>query len=118
METGYAEGTAALFSLIDGTTSLYLSSGGGIIGGGAYETVRDASAEFIKAGDTVLEHLKPTRDGAFAEPGETLFYALTDAGVFSGCALELTLATGYHPLSGLFLAGQEVLTQLRLISGE
>jgi hypothetical protein len=34
METGYLRGTATLVTLADGTTSLYLSTGGGIIGGG------------------------------------------------------------------------------------
>src|SRR5215210_5081403 len=33
METGYEEVTVTLFALTDGTTSLYLSNGGGVIGG-------------------------------------------------------------------------------------
>ncbi len=39
METGYPRGTATLVALADGTTSLYLSGGGGIIGGGSHEAV-------------------------------------------------------------------------------
>jgi hypothetical protein len=40
METGSPRGTASLMGLADGTTSLYLSSGGGIIGGGSHRPGR------------------------------------------------------------------------------
>ena len=39
METGYPNGVASLVCLRDGTTSLYTSTGGGIIGGGAHDPV-------------------------------------------------------------------------------
>src|SRR4051812_42858236 len=39
LETGYPSGIATAVSLADGTTSLYTSSGFGIIGGGAHSQV-------------------------------------------------------------------------------
>src|SRR6185437_3309096 len=39
METGYQRGVATLVCLRDGTTSLYTSSGFGIVGGGAHQSV-------------------------------------------------------------------------------
>jgi len=36
METGYPEAVASLVCIADGTTSLYLSSGGGVIGAGEH----------------------------------------------------------------------------------
>jgi hypothetical protein len=47
METGYRRGTATLVALADGTTSLYLSGGGGIIGGGSHEAVATATKEYL-----------------------------------------------------------------------
>ena len=37
METGRSRGSATLVCLSDGSVSLYLSSGGGVIGAGAHE---------------------------------------------------------------------------------
>src|SRR5215470_17118778 len=47
METGYPEGVATLVSLADGTTSLYLEGGGGIIGGGAHDNVANATKPLL-----------------------------------------------------------------------
>jgi hypothetical protein len=60
METGYPEASATLFALGDGTTSLYLSTGGGVIGGQAHQNVREANAEFVEAANRQYQHLKPT----------------------------------------------------------
>src|SRR4030042_4174386 len=43
METGYAVGFATLVSLADGTTSLYYSTGGGMLGSADYSPVANAS---------------------------------------------------------------------------
>ena len=47
METGFTEGSFTLVAIADGTTSLYFSNGGGIIGGGEHEAVREASGYFL-----------------------------------------------------------------------
>src|ERR1035437_6926854 len=38
MEMGYPNGVATIVALADGTTSMYTSTGGGIIGGGAHRS--------------------------------------------------------------------------------
>jgi len=43
METGYPEAVASLVVVADGTTSLYFSNGGGIIGAGEHSSVRTAA---------------------------------------------------------------------------
>ena len=48
MEIGLEEGSATLVALHDGTVSMYLSSGGGIIGGGGQEAVWAAALEFLR----------------------------------------------------------------------
>ena len=44
METGYSEAVATLVGVVDGTTSLYFSNGGGVIGAGAPQGLRCAVA--------------------------------------------------------------------------
>lgn len=43
MDTTFASGTVTLVALADGTASLYASTGGGVIGGGAHERVAVAA---------------------------------------------------------------------------
>ena len=116
METGYPEATATLLALGDGTTSLYLSSGGGVIGGHAHEGVRQANAEFLDTANEYCQHLEPTESFPVPGEGHTLFYVLTDSGVLSGAGLEDDLGFGRHELSPLFHAGHQVITELRHIS--
>jgi hypothetical protein len=116
METGYPGATATLFALGDGTTSLYLSSGGGVIGGHAHENVRQANAAFIEVANQFYQQMMPCESFPIPETGQTIFYSLTDEGILTGGGLEIDLGYGRHPLSPLFHAGHKVLTQLRQIS--
>lgn len=116
MEMGYPEGTATLVSLIDGNASLYFSGGGGVIGGGHHEPVSVAARNFVRLASAKL----PGMDAAATQPlppaGLTAFYVLTDHGPRTLSAPEEELGEGQHAMSDLFYAGQEVITQLRVIS--
>jgi hypothetical protein len=116
METGCDTATVTLFALSDGTTSLYLSNGGGVIGGQGHEAVVRANEAFLDQVNNSLQHLKRCETFPIPEPAYTLFYVLTDSGILCGGALENDLRYGRHPLSPVFHAGHEVITQLRLIS--
>jgi|HubBroStandDraft_6_1064221.scaffolds.fasta_scaffold97652_4 hypothetical protein len=56
-------GLATLFGLEDGTGSLYLSSGGGVIGGGFHEPVRQAVRAFIVAFEPFVRTMTADADG-------------------------------------------------------
>jgi hypothetical protein len=116
MEMGFSGATVTIMALADGTTSLYLSTGGGVIGGQGHESVREANAAFLETANRSREHLKPTASFPVPEVGRTLFYALTDSGVLTGGGPQDDLGNGRHPLSALFHSGNDVLTQLRLTS--
>ena len=116
METGYPETTATLLALSDGTTSLYFSSGGGVIGGHAHQSVRQANVALLETANQYYQHLKPSESFPVPATGHTLFYVLTDSGVLSGGGREDDLGHGRHPLSPLFHAGHQVIAQLRLMS--
>jgi hypothetical protein len=116
MEMGRPGGTATLFAVIDGTTSLYTSSGGGIIGGHGHASVQEANMAFIRTANQFHQQLKLCKSFPIPTPGQTIFYMLTDSGILRGDGLENDLGYGSHLLSPLFHIGHEVLTQLRLIS--
>jgi hypothetical protein len=117
MEMGLPGATVTLFALADGTTSLYLSAGGGVIGGQGHESVREASTAFLATANKFRQHLHPASSVPVPEVGHTLFYLLTDAGSLTGGGPEDDLGHGRHVLSPLFHAGHGVMTQLRLVSG-
>jgi len=116
METGYPGATVTLFALSDGTTSLYISNGGGVLGGHAHESVRRANAAFLKTANQYRNHFEPTQSFPVPETGQTIFYALTDLGILAGGGNEKELGNNRHELSTLFYAGQGVLTELRLVA--
>jgi hypothetical protein len=116
MDMGFPNGTATLVALADGSTSLYYSNGGGVIGGQAHEPVRMANAVFIDEANRLHGRLTQSETHPLPAAGQTAFYALTDAGVLGGAAANEDLGKGTHELATLFLAGHGVITQLRLVS--
>lgn len=117
METSVLVAKATLLSLADGTTSLYLSTGGGIIGGGQHESVRKAATAFLAAGEAALPQMTPTTEYPQASGGHARFYLLTYSGTLTAEAAEMALISDEHPLHALAAAGQGVITQLRLVDG-
>jgi hypothetical protein len=115
MELGMDRGTASLITVADGTTSLYLSTGGGIIGGGEHQAVARAAAAFLDAVEAHLELLQPVDALPLPPAGAVRFSVLTYVSPRSAEAKESELASGHHVLTPLFVAGHEIITQLRLI---
>jgi Flp pilus assembly protein TadD len=115
MEFGYPGASVTLFALADGHTSLYYSHGGGVLGGGLHESVRQAVTPFIEMANRCFKHLTPAESFPVPAAEHTTFYALTDSGVFTGGGRTDDLGDDQHPLSPLYHAGHEVLTQLRLL---
>lgn len=116
METGYEEGSSTLLALSDGTTSLYLSGGGGVIGGQQHESVRRANAQLLRSANLFVGKMAPTGRYPLPAPGQVLFYARTDSGVLTASAPEEALGSGRHELSPLFMSGHGVITALREIT--
>ncbi len=115
MEIGYLEGTATVLSLSDGSASLYFSGGGGVIGGIGHESVRQAATTFVRTAGEYQAGMNATKIFPLPRAGRTVFYLLTDSGVFTADAAENDLGEERHTLSPLFYAGQDVITQLRIV---
>ena len=115
METGYPHGTATLVCLRDGTTSLYTSSGFGIIGGGAHQTVVHANAALLAELAAELDRLAAGEDLSVPAVGRTVIRAMTYDGPRAYEAAEDDIGNGRDPMSPVFHAAHGVITQLRLI---
>src|SRR4029453_5694813 len=57
METGHFNAVSTLLCLAAGTTSLYLSSGGGIIGAGEHAQVADATRALLRVVESCLDRM-------------------------------------------------------------
>ena len=115
MDMAFPEGTATLIGLADGTTSLYHSGGGGIIGGGEHAHIAAATQMWVAACAELADALEPADDCLLSTAGLVQLVLLTPDGKRSVTAPEEELGAGGHELSRLFYAAHDVITELRLI---
>jgi hypothetical protein len=113
MELGMPEANATIVSLADGTTSMYLSTGGGVIGGGEHEQVAEASISFLRQLEADRDLLPSDESLDLPPPGSVCFFALTYHGRQRRSEPEDAVSTEDHPLFRLYAAGQDVITALR-----
>ena len=116
MELGYAEALVTLLALADGTVSLYLGHGGGVIGGGQHENVRRAAQNLLRTAEGSREQLAPTTQFPMPALGRVRFHVLTFAGALAGEGDGSEIGEGRHSLSALLFAGHGVITELRKLS--
>ena len=117
MDIHVDDGMASVMSSSAGDASVYLSSGRSMIGGVAHENVRMAAVAF--ATEAVKHKAAMSVASSFPYPaaGQVRFYLRTREGAFVAEAPESELVAGKHQLSGLFEAGQEVVTRFRAVEG-
>jgi len=119
MDIGFEEGTATIVSSIEGDGSMYTSGGGGILGGIDHEKVRTASINFVKTAESFVDKMEPVTEYPLPGAENVKFYMITPNGVFTTEEINADiLASGDHELSSLFRVGNDVITELRGISGE
>jgi len=108
--------TITVFSTSTGSASLYTTFSFGIIGGEFHDAVERAAKTFVRAADSHFDAAKPTTDYPYPAPDRVRFYLLTFEGV-RGIDTDLASVTnGTGKYAELFMLGQTVLTELRLIS--
>src|SRR5262245_6300635 len=118
METGLARGGAySLVVLADGTTSLYFSTGGGIIGAGEHTSVRQASGAMLSEANRLRNETKVTEATPLPSSGQVVFYLLSNTGTLTASGAEAALGGGKEHLSPLFFAGHNVIAEVRKAQG-
>ena len=116
MEIGMDRAVASVVAIADGTVSMYTSTGGGVIGAGAHAAVRGEAARFRTVIADSRGLLTPSADFPLPAPGEVRFQARIGQDGFTAAAPESALRAGRHPLSTVYAAGQDLLTEIRLAS--
>jgi hypothetical protein len=116
MELAVGAATATIVAVADGTVSMYLSTGGGVIGAGEHLAVRAEAQRFRTVAADSRGLLVRTAEFPRPGPGQVRFHALVADDRFTGVAPEALLRSGRHTLSTLYAAGQDLLTEIRLAS--
>ncbi len=116
MEIEVSGETATLVGMADGTASLYISSGGGIIGGGDHEVVRAAAQGLVdvaQRADTAAAEPVPD-DLPYPAAGSVRFYFRSGALTTTAEVTEEEVADPSHSLHDVFASGHRLLEKLRL----
>lgn len=117
MEMGIEGGVATLVVIADGTTSMYWSTGGGIIGAGFHEQVKGPSRAFLAILDRHISEMTPdSPDHPLPTDGMTHLRAGTfDGGCLVAAALDSDFAEKRHPLWEAFDAAHAVMGAMRRV---
>ncbi len=102
----------------DGTTSLLMSTGGGVVGAGAHDPVRHAAHTFLAEAGAWVEEMLPLPDLSFPEQGRVRFFVRQADRCVVAEGSDLELAEGSHDLAGLYELAQAVVTQVRRTTRE
>jgi hypothetical protein len=108
--------TASTVAFQTGDASLYLSSGGGVIGGGTHQNVKIAAKNFVKMADSFFEKSTKTENNTLPEANSVNFYLLTNKGVYVAREKMENFENNSSEWISLFEQGNRVLTELRNIS--
>ena len=116
MDWNTGNGIATVVAVADGTASVYLSSGGGSLGGSqAHAEIREAAVKAVALAAEFQPQMHPVATYPLPESGGVTFYAITDAGVYSSAGSAKELAVQSHPLSRLGNMMQNIVTQYRVL---
>lgn len=108
-------GTTTVLAAADGTASIYLSSGGGFIGGGQrIPQIAEAARRAVKLASQALPLATKTTTYDQPKTGEVYFYIRALDGVYRAVAKEEKLKDGTDPLMALGGMMQAIVTGYRL----
>jgi hypothetical protein len=120
MDWSMDSGAATLVAFDDGTTSLYTSTGGGVIGAGNHDAVRDAAVQFRAEAERMLtEFTAVAANDPFSLPPRNAvsFYVITDSATLrAGPIATSRLIAGDHPLAALGNRAQVTIAAIQALS--
>lgn len=114
MDWDLGEGTATLVSFLSGDASLYLSSGGGFIGSGRHDNVKQAARAFINKAETYLSKTTKTETALLPDKDGVNFYFLTNEGKFVGQEEMKNFENNSSEWLDLFEEGNKLITEIRI----
>jgi hypothetical protein len=116
MDWHVTRGTVTVLAAVDGTASLYLSSGGGFLGGGQrHEQLNRQAKQAVALAQVILPQFQSASTYPLPAPGWVSFYAATSSGVYTAQALEDDLKSGTSPLNALGGIMQAIVSSYRTL---
>jgi hypothetical protein len=106
---------ATIVAFLTGDASIYLSTGGGFIGGGGRGNVAETAINFVKVASNFLGAAARSDAVALPSPGMTKFSILTPNGIFSTEDRDEELTKKRSELFPLFSAGHGIVAAYRQI---
>ena len=116
MDWDVGSGIATLTSFATGDASMYLSSGGGMIGGGHHENVSKAAKAFIDKAQTYLNRTNKTEATSLPDKNSVRFYLLTNKGKYSAQENLQNFDNNSSTWLPLFEEGNRVISELRMLN--
>jgi hypothetical protein len=114
MEMRVGKAVVSLVAVAEGSTSLYFSTGGGVIGGGEHESVRAANRKLLTFVETGLDLFVPIERPLQVMDGAVSFIVLTYEGLRGARDEQKKILDRRSPLWPAYFLGQDVITELRL----
>jgi hypothetical protein len=116
MEFAEAEVVISLAALADGSVSIYLSDGAGVIGCGLHPDVRLAAVKLLQTAEQATHLCAPTHDYPQPEVNQVCMYLLTDHGILCGAAARQDLDAGVAGLAEVYYAGHALIGMVELLA--
>lgn len=116
MDWGIDTATATVVSYQTGDASMYLSSGGGVIGGRQHPNVSSAAKDFVNLAQSYLDKTTKRETNTLPQQDEVKFYLLTNKGTYVGQDVMKNFENNTSTWLPLFNEANKVLTELRLTS--
>jgi hypothetical protein len=116
MDWDVGSGIATLVAFESGEASLYLSSGGGLIGGGRHENVKKSTEQFISLSQTMLANTTKVDTALLPDKDCVKFYLLTSKGKFVAQEKMGNIENKISKWLPLFEEGNKVISELRIAS--
>lgn len=114
MDWDMGNDTVTLATQITGETSLYVKSGGAILGTSKFPNISNAAQQFTILAQNFLTFALPANDTALPKPNDIHFYLLTNKGAYLGIIATRDVETGASAWKELFEAASNVINQMRL----
>ena len=102
-----------LMAAADGSTSLYFGNGGGRIGMGELDEVREKTLEALEEAGTYTENMEVVGEYPLPEKNKTRFYVVTPTEVRTVEIPDEDLTQNKSSFSPLYMKGQDILTAIR-----
>lgn len=102
-----------LITTVMGDATLYVRSGGGIIGAGKHPTVSRTAQHFTAAGHAHMQHATPVTGTPLPQPNCVQFFLLTNNGKFYGTDLLTNIENKTSLWLPLFEEANKVIAEMR-----